>query len=126
MEISGKLKQILAEETFASGFNKRSFIISIEDRYPYDICFDLLKDKVSMIDTYQVGENVRVYFDVKSREYNGKWFTGCTAWKIDRAEAGGVTNSANTGFQAGPPPISAADIDRMSGPAEEDKDDLPF
>lgn len=125
MEISGKLKQILAEETFASGFNKRSFIISIEDRYPYDICFDLLKDKVSLIDSFQTGESIRVFFDVKSREYNGKWFTGCTAWKIDRAENAGSPSPAG-GFQAGPPPISASDIDRMSGPAEEEKDDLPF
>jgi hypothetical protein len=127
MEISGKLKLILAEETFASGFNKRSFVIAVEDRYPYDVCFDLLKEKVAMIDNFQIGENLKVSFDVKSREYNGKWFTGCTAWKIDRAGGSVDSGSNGSGYQqAGPPPISAGDIDRMSGPADEDKDDLPF
>jgi hypothetical protein len=126
MEISGKLKVILAEETFASGFNKRSFVISIEDRYPYDVCFDLLKEKVAMIEPFQIGEMLKVSFDVKSREYNGKWFTGCTAWKIDRA--GGTDSGSSSGSfpPSGPPPISAGDIERMSGPGDEDKDDLPF
>jgi len=125
MEISGKLKLVLAEETFASGFNKRSFVIGIENTYPYDICFDLLKDKVKMIESFQIGENIKVSFDIKSREYNGKWFTGCTAWKIDRLDSGSSTIPSGDAYQS-PPPISAADIERMSGPADEDKDDLPF
>jgi hypothetical protein len=34
MELSGKLKLVMNEETFASGFNKRSFVIAVESNYP--------------------------------------------------------------------------------------------
>ena len=131
MEISGKLKLVLNEETFASGFNKRSFVIGIESNYPYDICFDLLKDKVRMIDGFQIGEEVKVSFDVRSREYNGKWFTGCTAWRIEK----GGTVSAAPGAapqygNAAPAPTSADTFngggsDIPSATPQED-DDLPF
>ena len=128
MEISGKLKLVLNEETFASGFNKRSFVIGIESNYPYDICFDLLKDKVKMIDGFQVGEEIKVSFDVRSREYNGKWFTGCTAWRIEKAGAAPSGNAAPQYGSASPAPVSADAYGSSapSAPAESEDDDLPF
>ncbi|MEY4329693.1 MAG: hypothetical protein RL609_441 [Bacteroidota bacterium] len=132
MEISGKLKLVLNEETFASGFNKRSFVIGIESNYPYDICFDLLKDKVRMIDGFQIGEEVKVSFDVRSREYNGKWFTGCTAWRIEKSTGSSApaSGSAPAYGNAAPAPVSA-DAYGSSAPAaapsvEGEDDDLPF
>jgi single-strand DNA-binding protein len=134
MEISGKLKLVLNEETFASGFNKRSFVIGIESNYPYDICFDLLKDKVRMVDGFQIGEEIKVSFDIRSREYNGKWFTGCTAWRIEKAGAGSAPsgNAAPQYGNAAPAPVSAdaygsvAPAAAPSAPSESEDDDLPF
>ncbi|MDE6436431.1 MAG: DUF3127 domain-containing protein, partial [Muribaculaceae bacterium] len=30
-----------------------------------------------------VGQTVTVYFDIESREWNGKWFTDIRAWRAD-------------------------------------------
>lgn len=123
MELSGKLKLVLNEETFASGFNKRSFVIAVESNYPYDVCFDLLKDKVRMIDGFNTGDEIKVSFDIKSREYNGKWFTGATAWRVEKLGAG-MSSSASSGMSSPPPPAPMS-ADQL-GPAGMEEDDLPF
>ncbi len=111
------------EETFASGFNKRSFVIAVESNYPYDVCFDLLKDKVRMIDGFNTGDEIKVSFDIKSREYNGKWFTGATAWRVEKVGAG-MSTSSNSGMSTPPPPAPMS-ADQL-GPAGMEEDDLPF
>lgn len=123
MELSGKLKLVLNEETFASGFNKRSFVIAVESNYPYDVCFDLLKDKVRMIDGFNTGDEIKVSFDIKSREYNGKWFTGATAWRVEKVGAG-MSSSVSSGMPTPPPPAPMS-ADQL-GPAGMEEDDLPF
>ena len=45
MDITGKIKLIREEQSFSSGFTKREFVITSEDRYPQDISFELLKEK---------------------------------------------------------------------------------
>ena len=111
------------EETFASGFNKRSFVIAVESNYPYDVCFDLLKDKVRMIDGFNIGDEIKVSFDIKSREYNGKWFTGATAWRVEKVAAG-MSSSSSSGMSSPPPPAPMS-ADQL-GPAGIEEDDLPF
>lgn len=32
------------------------------------------------------GNEVKVSFDLESREYNGKWYTDVKAWKVDRLQ----------------------------------------
>ncbi len=123
MELSGKLKLVMNEETFASGFNKRSFVIAVESHYPYDVCFDLLKDKVRMIDGFNTGDEIKVSFDIKSREYNGKWFTGATAWRVEKVGAG--MSGSNSSGMSTPPPPAPMSADQL-GPAGMEEDDLPF
>ena len=41
MEIIGKVKLIRDEQSFASGFTKREFVITTEEQYPQDIQFEL-------------------------------------------------------------------------------------
>ena len=125
MELSGKLKLILNEETFASGFNKRSFVIAVESNYPYDVCFDLLKDKVRMIDGFNTGDEIKVSFDIKSREYNGKWFTGATAWRVEKVGAGMSSSAPTSSGMSSPPPPAPMSADQL-GPAGMEEDDLPF
>lgn len=84
-QLSGKVKEIFEEQTFASGFNKREFVITTEeDRYPQDISFECLKEKVSLIESLQKGEDVTVFFDIRGREWNGRYFVNLNAWKIEK------------------------------------------
>ncbi len=82
-EISGTIKAIFDEQTFASGFNKREFLLTSEDtKFPQDYNFECVKEKVELVDHLKEGDNVTVSFDIRSREWQGKYFTNLVAWKI--------------------------------------------
>lgn len=89
MEITGKIIHVSAEQsgTSKSGnpFRSREFVIETQEQYPKKVCIALLNDKVDMCP--QVGEVVKVKFDINAREYNGRWFNSINAWAIDRPQA---------------------------------------
>jgi single-strand DNA-binding protein len=60
---------------FESGFTKREFVVSTEEMYPQDVKFELLKDKCSILDQYQVGDTVRVSFNIRGSLWQNKYFT---------------------------------------------------
>lgn len=102
-ELTGTVKEIFDEQTFASGFNKREFVVTTEaDKFPQDVKFECLKDKVELVNQLSKGDKVNVSFDINGREWNGKYFVNLVAWKIDagaKAAAGGDE----------PPPFDPAD-----------------
>ena len=60
-ELSGTVKEIFDEQTFASGFNKREFVVTTEtDKFPQDIKFECLKDKVELVNKLKKGDQVKV------------------------------------------------------------------
>jgi hypothetical protein len=74
---------------FDSGFTKREFVIKSTDdgEYPQDIKFELVKDKTALVDKYKLGDKVTVHFNVRGREYNGKYYVNLVAWKLDGQSA---------------------------------------
>jgi len=88
-ETSGKLKWIGEVQSFASGFTKREFVVTtVADKYPQDLKFEIVKEKCSLLDPFQVGQDVAVSFDIRGNEYNGKYFVNLSCWKIQGS--GGV------------------------------------
>ena len=114
MEIIGKVKLIRDEQSFASGFTKREFVITTEEQYPQDIQFELLKDKGSLITSYNQGDRIKVFFDIRGREYQGKYYNRLVSWKIEG-------QGAESAQQPGPPMPPP-----MPPTAAEMEDDLPF
>lgn len=96
LEVEGKLIKILPERSGTSSAGKewksQDFVIEIPGQYPTQVCFSLWGDKISIKD-YQIGENIRVSFDIRSREWQDKWFTTLSPWKIDRVGAVSQQNS---------------------------------
>tara|TARA_B100001093_G_scaffold321_1_gene405 strand:- start:290 stop:634 length:345 start_codon:yes stop_codon:yes gene_type:complete len=102
-ELTGTVKEILEEQTFASGFNKRAFVVTSEaDKFPQEIQFECLKDKVELVNKLKKGDKVTVTFDINGREWNGKYFVNLAAWKIE-------TNTNSTNNDGAPPPFDPAD-----------------
>lgn len=98
-ELKGTVKKIFDEKTFGSGFNVREFVVTTEaDKYPQDICLQCIKEKVEMINRLNEGDKVNVSFDLRGREYQGRYFVNLNAWKI---ESGG--SSAKSGSDDRPP-----------------------
>jgi single-strand DNA-binding protein len=122
-EAEGVMHRIFDTEQKSASFQAREFVIEVPDgNYPQMVKFQVLQDKVNLLDSYAVGEKVKVSFDLRGREWQGKYFTTLNAWRIDRLEQQNMTVSAPSAPASKPaanPFPSASD----EPPA---MDDLPF
>jgi Domain of unknown function (DUF3127) len=114
MELSAKLTQLLPLQS-GTGKNgpwkKQDIIVETEGTYPKKICVSIWGDKIDE-SQLQTGNQLKIDFDVESREFNGRWYTDVKARKI---EVAGVSKTVP--------------IDRPSGAGVADireDDDLPF
>ena len=108
-ELTGKIKLIQEEQTFASGFNKREMVVTVDDgRYPQDINLEFVKDKISLLDGLEPGQEVTVSFDIRGREYNGRYYNNLQGWKVVAADGDTPDEPAPQGDE--PPPMGDEDI----------------
>lgn len=116
-EITGTIKKIFDEQTFGSGFNKREFVLTVPDgRFPQDIKFECVKDKVGLLAKLKPETKVKVSFDLRGREWKDNYYVNLNAWKIE---------SLDDSASAEPPPYDdGAPLPEEPGaPADED---VPF
>ena len=117
MEIKGKLVKVLPAQT-GQGRNgewkRQEFILELDGTYPRKACISTWGDKVS-VESLTEGTVLNVSFDVESREFNGKWYTNLTAWKVE------IVGESQQFSSSMPPPETFSPDD-----APPVKDDLPF
>lgn len=89
MELKAKLVQLFPLQT-GQGKNgtwrKQEFLVETEGQYPKKVLFSAWGDKINE-NALQPGNMLNIFFDVESREYNGRWYTDLKAWKIESAGA---------------------------------------
>jgi len=82
-ELTGKIKLIQEPMTFDSGFTKREMVVIVEDgKYPQEINLEFVQDKVALLDALRPGQEVTVTFDIRGREYKGRYFNNLQGWKV--------------------------------------------
>ena len=119
-EVEGKLIKKFDTESKTQTFQAREFVIEVSSgNYPQMVKFQLVQDRCSLVDDYSEGDQIKVYFDLRGREWQGKYFTNLNAWRVERPSAAPAAPSTSTGEDAFP---SAGDepINDMAD------DDLPF
>ena len=95
-ELTGKVKLIQEPQTFSSGFTKREVIVTVEDgKYPQDISLEFLQDKISLLDNVSEGQKIKVFFDIRGREYNGRYYNNLVGWKLEMDEQVEETQKAD-------------------------------
>ena len=105
MEIQGRIKQIFAPETVGqNGFQKRDLVITTEEQYPNDILIQFAQQRCDLLNNLKVGENVRVHFNLRGREWTNqqgevKYFNTIEGWKIELIQ---TTNVAQPQYQQAP------------------------
>ena len=92
LEIEGTLSQKLPVQSGSSArgpWTKQEFILEFPDgNFTAKACFTAWgQEKVQDLGKYQVGDKVKVSFNLKSREYNGRWYNDLQIWKIAPAGA---------------------------------------
>lgn len=88
-ETVGLIKVILPTQQVSDKFAKREFVVTteLESKYPQYVTFQLTQDKCALLDTINVGQEVKVHFNLRGREWNGpdgtKYFNTLEAWRIE-------------------------------------------
>ena len=87
MEIQGKVTNILPMRSGVSArgeWKSQEFVISTEEQYPKMVCFQVFgEDRINSF-ALQIGEAVKVSFDISAHEYQGRFFNSVNAWKVEK------------------------------------------
>ncbi|SEC81887.1 protein of unknown function [Tenacibaculum sp. MAR_2009_124] len=122
MEVIGKIKLVNETQTFGSnGFRKRELVVTTDEQYPQMIMIEFIQDKCDLLDSYQVGQDVKVSINLRGREWinpqgEAKYFNSVQGWRIE--------NLAQAASQNIPPADSFAPAPDLS--SDNEPDDLPF
>lgn len=117
-EVIGKLHKKFDAEEKSSSFKVRNFVIVTKDgEYEQFINFQLTQDKCEIVDKFEVGSEIKVHFNLRGREWQGKYFTNLQAWRI---EGDASTNAADA------PEDPFPSMDDVPLAEEDQNDDLPF
>ncbi len=127
-EVEGRLHRIFPTEQKTSSFQAREFVLEVPDgNYPQLVKFQAVQERCGLLDTFNEGDAVKVSFDLRGREWNGKYLTNLNAWRIEAASGGGSGSGSgqisapDERFPADPFPDYQA-----SPPPPGNLDDLPF
>lgn len=93
LTFKGRLKVKKEEQVINDRFKKREFVVTDEaSQYPQDIMFQLTQDRTSLLDQFNEGDELNVYFNLRGREWTSpqgevKYFNTLDAWKIEAGAA---------------------------------------
>ena len=126
MEVTGKIKMIdQTKEVGSGGFKKRDVVVTTDEQYPQHILVQFVQDKCDLLNSFQVGEPVKIDINLRGREWTNPqgetvYFNTIQGWRIGKLQA-------DPPSAAQMPPMPAAEA---FAPAtnlnEEEADDLPF
>ena len=120
-EITGKLVKKYETETKGESFRVRDFVISTQDgQYENFVKFQTTQDRTSIIDDMKEGDEIKVHFDLRGRQWQDKYFTNLNAWRVEAATAGSAPTPSGSSDAPNDFPTASNE------PAIEADDDLPF
>ena len=126
METVLELERLLQDESFTlkSGDVKvrHSFVGRAQGQYSRLLKVDIFNDTVWRGVNWQVGVAYDVSLDAESREYNGRWYTSLTAWRV-RLHGQDVVNSNNNNANNGNSQQVSASVSQSASVAD---DNVPF
>jgi hypothetical protein len=87
MQLIGKLVQVLPIQT-GTGRNgewkKQDIIVETDGQYPKKVCVSIWGDRINE-QQLVVGNNLKLEFEIESKEFSGRWYTELKAWRIELA-----------------------------------------
>jgi len=129
MEITGILEIIKPEQIISDKFKKREFVLReiSKDDYPQLILIEIVQDKCGLLDSYKIGDMVKVKFNLRGRKWINpegidKYFNSLQAWQIDKVKSGNNNEVELHGEMA----QAINDEGTMSDSQPDEENDLPF
>lgn len=139
MEVQGKIIFKLPLQTGVSkagnNWSKQEYVLETRDAYPKKVHFDFFGERINQY-PLEVGQEIKLSFDIESREFNGRWYTSIRGWKAEPADAVAPAAPAAPATQnfaqapAAPAYPAAGPMDPAPAPGADfgsaSEDDLPF
>lgn len=139
MELIGKLEEVRDAIQRTATFTVREFVLEVENprnaQWNDHILFQVSNNNVGLLDTFSVGQMIKVTFDIQGRRWTGqdgtqRVFNTLSAWRIEAAEnaQAAAPASAPTAQPAAAPaqPAQPAAQPTAQGSDMEPVSDLPF
>lgn len=88
LEVVGKLvnrldKQSGTAKSSGKEWVKQTFVVRTDEEYNNLYPFEVFgQDKVDALSKISIGSEVKVSFNVSAREYQGKYYTNLSAWRL--------------------------------------------
>ena len=91
MELQGELIEVFDTQEVTVTFKKREFAIKTSGEYPQEIALEVTQDKVDLLDTFKVGDNITVSVNLRGRKWTSpdgvnKYFNTIQAWRVIKNE----------------------------------------
>ncbi|MBL6648330.1 MAG: DUF3127 domain-containing protein [Flavobacteriaceae bacterium] len=124
MDITGKIKLINETKEYGSnGFRKRELVVTTEEQYPQDLLVEFVQDKCDILNSYNVGDSVKVDINLRGREWQSpqgeiKYFNSIQGWRIEK-----LSLESNPNIPPVPPAEAFEPADDVN---DNEPDDLPF
>lgn len=84
--VRGMLAVLFDTEVKSDKFQTRNFVIETPGEYPQLIQFQAVNERCGILDNFQKGQEIDVSFDLRGREWNGKYITNLNAWRVQSVE----------------------------------------
>lgn len=88
-EVIGKIKAIDATQQVSASFKKRQLVVETDSNFPQFIPIEFKQDKTDLLNSYKVGDSVKVSINLTGREWinpqgEKRYFLGCEGWRIEK------------------------------------------
>lgn len=126
MDLNVKIVKILDAQSYVSKSNNQTYVTrffvgeTTNTQYPKMVAFKVFGEEKFNAMGIVVGGTYNVSFDVESREWQGKFFTDCNAWRAVRVDVTQAQNANNSGTQ------QANTQPQPSPQPQQSADDVPF
>ncbi len=126
LEATGRIHALFEAKQITERFRKREFVVELADnpRYPQFVQFQMTGDRCENLDGYEPGDEVRVEFSLRGREWKSpqgeiRYFNSLDVWTLEKIGGAG-----------GGDPFGGSDDD-IPTPTDADSppppdDDIPF
>jgi len=99
-------------------------VVTTDEQYPQHIMVEFVQDKCDLLNSYGVGQDVKVSINLRGREWTNpqgevKYFNSIQGWRIESLQQ----QAQPEGMPPVPPMEAFEPADNLN---EEDHDDLPF
>lgn len=120
VDITGKIIRKFDTQVISDRFQKREFVVHVEEKYPQEILLQLVQSNCDLLDNYSEGDMVLARVAIEGRSWQRspsdpiRWFNSLKVFSMQAANEGGTSI-----------PGDDAPLPTSEPPLPED-DNLPF